>query len=128
MAIKTVKFVPKATSARTEYREIDEKDMAEIQQQMIRWLAVMSEADMSHDEDVRAVREQFWHRRLDALPKGKEGLNTPASFIGGLVNNMIFGEQRDFSSRQMEAIEYISKWMVEIDPEKSFSYRFQLGF
>lgn len=128
MAIKTIKYVPKVTSARTEYREIDPSDMADIQQQLIRWLAFMSELDMSHDEDMRAVREQFWHRRTKALPSGKEGQNTPASFVGGVVNNMIFGTQRDLSSRQMEGIEYISKWMVELDPEHSVSYRFQLGF
>ena len=128
MAIRTIKYVPKATSARTEYREIDPSDLAEIHQQLIRWLAIMSELDMSHDEDMRAVREQFWHRRTKVLPSGKEGMNTPASFIGGIVNNMMFGEQRDISARQMEGIEYISKWMVEIDPEKSVSFRFQIGF
>lgn len=126
--IRTIKYVPKVTSARTEYRELDPKDLSAIHQQLIRWLAFMSEADMSHNEDVRAVREQWWHRRTKSLPSGKEGMNTPASFIGGIVNNMIFGEQRDLSDRQMEGIEYVSKWMAEIDPEKSCSYRFQLGF
>jgi hypothetical protein len=28
----------------------------------------------------------------------------------------------------MDGIEYVSKWLVELDPDKSFSYRFQLGF
>lgn len=128
MAIKTVKFVPKVTSARTEYREIDAQDMADIQQQLIRWLAVMSELDMTHNEDLRAVREQWWHRRTKMLPQGREGQNTPSSFIGGLVNNLIFGEQRDLSDRQMDGIEYVSKWMAEIDSERSHSYRFQIGF
>jgi hypothetical protein len=128
MATKTIKYVPKATSARTEYREVEASDLADIQQQLIRWLAFMSELDMSHDEDMRAVREQFWHRRTKSLPSGKEGMNTPASFIGGIVNNMIFGQQRDLSARQMEGIEYVSKWMAELDPEQSVSYRFQLGF
>lgn len=126
--IVTIKYVPKITSAKTEYREVDAADLSGIQQQLIRWLAVMSEADMSHNEDIRAVREQFWHRRTKNLPSGKEGQNTPASFIGGIVNNMVFGTQRDLSDRQMDGIEYISKWMSEIDPEMSVSYRFQLGF
>lgn len=128
MAIRTIKYIPKVTSARTEYREIDATDLADIHQQLIRWLAVMSELDMTHDEDMRAVREQFWHRRTKSLPSGKEGQNTPASFIGGIVNNMMFGTQRDLSDRQCEGIEYVSKWMAEIDPEKSVSFRFQLGF
>lgn len=128
MAIKTIKYIPKVTSAKTEYREIDPSELAEVHQQLIRWLAIMSEADMSHDEDIRAVREQFWHRRTKSLPSGKEGMNTPASFIGGIVNNMMFGTQRDLSDRQCEGIEYVSKWMAEIDSEKSVSFRFQLGF
>jgi hypothetical protein len=128
MAVKTVKFIPKMTSARTEYREIDAADMAEIQQQLIRWLAYMSELDMTHDEDLRAVREQFWHRRTKMLPQGREGQNTPSSFVGGLVMNLLFGSQRDLTDRQCEAIEYISKWMVELDSQHCHSYRFQLGF
>jgi hypothetical protein len=88
----------------------------------------MSELDMSHDEDLRAVREQFWHRRTKMLPQGREGQNTPASFIGGIVNNMMFGQQRDLTDRQCEGIEYVSKWMAELDPQVSVSLRFQLGF
>jgi hypothetical protein len=128
MAIKTIKFIPKITSARTEYREIEDSDMAEIQQQLIRWSAVINELDMTHNEDLRAVREQWAHRRSKGLPKGREGENTPASFVGGMINNLIFGQQRDLSDRQMEGIETVSKWMSEIDPEHSHSYRFQLGF
>jgi hypothetical protein len=128
MTLRTIKYIPKITSARTEYREIDANDMMDIQQQLIRWLAYMSELDMSHDEDLRAVREQFWHRRTKMLPQGREGQNTPASFIGGIVNNMMFGQQRDLTDRQCEGIEYVSKWMAELDPQVSVSLRFQLGF
>lgn len=128
MATKTIKYIPKVTSAKTEYRELDSADMAQIQEQLIRWLAVMSEMDMTHDEDLRAVREQWWHRRTRSLPMGREGQNTPSSFVGGLLNNLMFGQQRDLTDRQMEGIEYVSKWMAEIDPERSLSYRFQLGF
>lgn len=126
--VRTIKYVPKITSAKTEYREIDAKDLADIHQQLIRWLAVIGELDMTHDEDLRAVREQWAHRRSKSLPRGREGENTPASFVAGIINNMIFGDQRDLSDRQMEGIEYISKWMAEIDPDHSVSYRFQLGF
>jgi hypothetical protein len=128
MTVRTIKYIPKTTSAKTEYREIDASEILEIQQQLIRWLAVMSELDMSHDEDLRAVREQFWHRRTKMLPQGREGQNTPASFIGGIVNNMMFGQQRDLTDRQCEGIEYVSKWMAELDPQVSVSLRFQLGF
>ena len=124
---KIIKYTPKVTSARTEYREIDKDDLADIHQQLIRWLAVISELDMSRNEDLRAVRDQWAHRRTSSLPKGKEGENTPASFIGGIVNNMIFGQQRDLSSKQCDGVEYISKWMAEVDPEGSQSIRFQIG-
>jgi len=70
----------------------------------------------------------IFNNNTKSLPSGKEGMNTPANFIGGIVNNMIFGQQRDLSARQMEGIEYVSKWMAELDPEQSVSYRFQLGF
>lgn len=112
--IKTYSYWPKQTSARTTYAEISEEDMAEIKAELLRWSAMINELDMSHDEDWRAIREQYFHRRRKDLPRGKEGENTPASFIGGMIMNTVYGTQRDFSDRQLEAIESISAAMNQL--------------
>lgn len=124
---RLIKYVPKVTSARTEYREVSIEDMAFIQQELIRWLAVMSEIDMNRDEDSKWVRDQWWHKRTDTLPRGREGQNTPASFVGGLVNNILFGDQRDLTDKQMDAIQNISHVLGQA-LEGCSTIVFQIGF
>lgn len=124
---KIIKYIPKITSARTQYREIDPEDMRWLQTELIRWLAIMSELDQNRDEDSRWVREQWWHKRTDTLPKGQCGQNTPASFIGGLVKNLVFGQQRDLSDKQMDAVQWISHVMGGSFADCSET-RFQIGF
>jgi hypothetical protein len=124
---RNIKFIPKTTQARTEYREISVEDMAFIQQELIRWLALMSELDMSRDEDSKWVRDQWWHKRTDTLPKGIEGQNTPASFVGGMVNNLVFGTQRDLTNKQMDAVMNISH-VLGAAVEGCTQITFQIGF
>jgi hypothetical protein len=124
---RVIKFIPKSTGARTEYREIAIEDMAFVQSEMIRWLAIMSELDMARDEDSRWVRDQWWHKRTETLPRGRAGSNTPASFVGGMINNLVFGEQRDLSDKQMDAIQNISHIMANFNDECSI-LTFQIGF
>ena len=56
MVIKVIKYIPKNTSAGTEYREVDEDDKNFILQQAIRALAIMAEYDKrsstDHTDDV----------------------------------------------------------------------------
>jgi hypothetical protein len=124
---RIIKYVPKATGARTEYREISVEDMAFVQSELIRWLSIMSELDMARDPDSKWVRDSWWHKRTDTLPRGKEGQNTPASFTGGLVNNMVFGTQRDITDKQMDAIMNISH-IISQAYESCTSITFQIGF
>lgn len=112
--MKTYNYFPKQTSARTTYCELDPGDLAEIKLEMVKWLARIAELDMTRNEDWRLIREQYFHKRSKILPRGKEGENTPASFIGGTVLNTMFGEQRDLSEPQLEAIEVISLAMSQL--------------
>ena len=124
---RVIKYIPKVTSARTEYREINREDMDFIQSELIRWLALMSEIDMARDEDSKWVRDQWWHKRSDSLPKGQLGQNTPASFTGGMVNNIVFGNQRDLTDKQMDAIQNISHILGQC-VEGCTVVTFQIGF
>jgi hypothetical protein len=124
---RIIKYVPKATAAKTNYREVSIEDMAFIQQELIRWLAIMSELDMKRDPDSKWVRDQWFHKRTDTLPKGELGQNTPASFIGGLINNLVFGTQRDLTEKQMDALQNISHVMGGAF-DTCTSMTFQIGF
>ena len=127
---RIISYFPKQTAAKTEYREINEDDMAWLKTELIRYLSIMAERDLRSDSDNKWILNQFWHARTDKLHKGKYQdkyrQNTPCSLIGGLVNNLIFGNQRDLTDKQMADIEYISMALAtihDIDP-----VRFQLRF
>jgi hypothetical protein len=111
--MKVIKYLPKVTAAKTTYCEIDPKDMAWLQMELIRYLAVCGEQSINRDTDVRAILRSWWVKRVPSLPKGRTGQNSPLSFVAGLLNNIAFGTQRDLSNIQMNAIENISAVMVQ---------------
>lgn len=113
MTIRTIRYMPKCTGAKTTYCEINSKDMAWIQMELIRYLAVCGEQSINRDTDVRAVLRGWWTKRVSSLPKGRTGQNSPLSFVSGLLNNVAFGSQYDLSNIQMTAIENISAVMVQ---------------
>ena len=113
MTIRTIRYLPKITSARTTYVDIDKGDMTWLQTELIRYLSVMGELSVSRNEDVRAVLKTWWEKRTATLPKGIHGQNTPRSFVAGLLNNLMFGSQNNLSTIQMDAIQNITAIMVQ---------------
>ena len=120
---KIIHYTSKTTQARTEYREVNNDDMAWLHQEFIKYLSLMAERDLNPSEDNLWILGQFWHKRTDKLHKGRVGdkyrQNTPCSVIGGLVNNLVFGTQRDLTSKQMEDVEFISMALatfLEVEP------------
>jgi hypothetical protein len=128
--MRVIKYIPKATSARTEYREIDGDDDMWIRTELIRWLALVGELDQTHDEDLRLFRDGWWHRKSKNLSKGHLGPNSPCSVVSGIINNMMFKEtpQRDLTAKQMSDLELISQTLSGIFPNDATGIRFQIGF
>lgn len=126
---QVIKYIPKNTAAGTEYREIHEDDKADILNTLIKVLAQMTELDTQNTEDSTWIRDQWWHKRNKKLHKGQNGLNSPASVIGGIVHNMMYKTppQRDFSSKQMEDLEMIMNGLHAVFPDIP-AYRFQISF
>lgn len=108
---KIIKYIPKHTTAQTNYRTITEEDMTFLQTELVRWTVKMGEISIQRDTDSKWVFNQWWNKRTDTLPKGRNGQNTPASFISGVLANTMFGEQRDLTDKQMDAICNISHIM-----------------
>jgi hypothetical protein len=128
--MRVIKYIPKATSARTEYREIDGDDDLWIRTELIRWLALVGELDQTHDEDLRLFRDGWWHRKSKTLSKGHLGPNSPCSVVSGIINNMMFKPtpQRDLTAKQMSDLELISQTLSGIFPNDATGIRFQIGF
>ena len=121
-----IKYFPKTTTARTTYLELNEEDLAWLKLELMRWLSIMTESATSHDDMWREVLALYWNKKTQSLPKSKLGPNSPATFVAGLINNLIFGDQRDISERQMEAIRDISNNLNQLRDEVD-SIVFQIG-
>lgn len=112
---RNIKYFPKSTSARTTYLELDDDDLAWLKSELIRWLSVMTESATTHNEVWKEILALYWNKRTQSLPKSKDGANSPATFVAGLINNLVFGSQRDISERQMEGIRDISNNLSQLD-------------
>ena len=126
--MKTIKYIPKTSTANTLYREVSPDDLAWVKESVLRSLARMAELGVSHEEDYKLLISDYWRRRRKTLPKRRDGENSPESFIAGLANNLIFGTQRDLTDRQMEGIEQVFSVLSELFPGEFESVRFQMSF
>lgn len=110
--MKEIIYDPKVTSANTQYNKIEQQDMDWLLKELMRYLSMMSELSNNNNEDVKAILRDWYKKRNKLLPKGKNGLNSPESMLGGLLNNLAFGKQNDLSDIQMDAISDISRKMA----------------
>ncbi|CAB4128179.1 hypothetical protein UFOVP109_29 [uncultured Caudovirales phage] len=127
---RRIPYIPKITGARTQYREISPEDHAWLQAQMMRALVKCATLSNTRDEDQRVFRNEYWRKRRANLPRGRTGMNTPESLIGGILDNMLYAEpaQRDFSDKQMDALEDIFNWLSAVWEQDFEEVRFQIGF
>ena len=112
--MKTIEYDPKITNASTQYNKISDTDMAYLQGELVKYLSLMGELSKSRNRDIQNILNQYWRKRSQTLPKGKDGWNTPESFVSGLLNNTMFGTQNDLSDIQMDALTNISSMMENI--------------
>lgn len=128
--IRTIFYTPKVTAARTEYRALNDEDLAWLKTELIKYLANMSERDLNPSEDNQWILNRFWHRRTDKLHKGRVEdtyrQNTPCSFVGGMVNNLVFGTQKDITAKQMEDLEFISQAMATITDSPAIRFQIRI--
>lgn len=109
---KQITYDPKITSARTQYNSISQNDMIWLQSELVKYMALMGElSNVKDNEDVKYAVVGYWRKKSKTLPKGRYGQNSPETFISGLLNNLMFGNQNDLSDIQMDALTNISACM-----------------
>lgn len=109
--IKYLKYEQLYTKANTEYVRFTQEDQSYIISLLVRSLSYIGEMDNSKDKEWKMINKMVLHKPLDNLPKGKHGKNTMISFMSGLINNLMFGTQRNFSTIQLDALEFITNKM-----------------
>ena len=108
MAGKIVQYRIKETGANTMYCEIDAKDANTVITKLVQIQCYMGELSLSPNKEIRAVMK-WWTTSSKELPYNKylRRPNSPQSFVSGVLNNMLFGNQNDFSKTQIENLERI---------------------
>lgn len=115
MKTKTINYVTKNVQKGFAYCDIHPTEMQEILIIMMRWVTQMGELSNSTNKEVKLFINQWWYAVDKKLPKGRNGMNTPCSFISGILTNLLFGVQRDLSTLQMSGIERISEGMANFE-------------
>lgn len=107
--MKTILYDVKQTDANTDYLSIDPADQEIINNNILGILSAISELRLSANKSLIGIYQEWFdnsNKRFLYNSRIKRS-NSPASLLGGCLNNMVFGGQRDFSLRQLEALQEV---------------------
>jgi len=105
---RTITVIPKATSANTQYYDMNADDEAYIYEWLIRFLAELSET-ATHDEE---LKKEWFRRRPEQFPKGKHGPNSISSMLGGIVAAKMINGRHNFTDATLDAVESLFSGMA----------------
>jgi hypothetical protein len=103
MAMTTILFDKKVTSANTTYLDMSDQDKAHIYSKCMSISTYMDELSIHKGKGLKDLMG-WWNKPQKSLPFSKNAgvRNSPRSFIGGIYNNGVEGNQRDISEVQSE--------------------------
>jgi hypothetical protein len=119
-------YIPKITNANTSYREISENDKISLQFELIKYLVKFGELSSSSEADTKWIMQNYWLKKSSLLPRGRNGQNSPYSFISGVLGNIMIGTQKDLTELQCDALEQISR-LVSVSLEGFEEITFQVS-
>lgn len=104
----------KHTTANTDYLYLDADDMATVQITVLGLLTYMTELSISRNKDIRDFTDWFItpDERYHYNKKLKR-YNSPQSYLAGTMNNIQFGNQKDFSLTQLQTIQEIVNFGID---------------
>jgi hypothetical protein len=113
--MQKINYNIKSTSASTDYLTLEPDDMGTVQVTVLGLLTYMTELSISKDKDVRDFTKWFTSsdKRYHYNSKLKR-YNSPQSYLAGTINNIQFGNQKDFSLTQLQTIQDIVNTCVDI--------------
>lgn len=121
---RNIKIHPKATSASTTYYDMNKDDEGYIYQWLMRFMANIAE-EATFDSE---IQREFFKRRPNTFPKGKNGPNSIASMLGGIVSAKLQNPNKNLSEPQLDVVEMIFDQIEKYyanDPDAPKTVRFQ---
>lgn len=113
--MKKIFYDTKTTSANTTYVELSTLDQNEIEGIILTIISYMNELCLSKDKEIRDFTN--WYKRSNKryhYNKKLSRYNSPQSYLGGIINNLHYGNQYNFSLTQLETLQDIINLMVDI--------------
>jgi hypothetical protein len=101
--VRSISYLPKYTTAATQYVELNDEDQAWLVAEINRVILEQGQIHPSN-QDKREFDTLYWRKPAKSLPRGRQGVNTPETFATGLLHNLLYGTQRDFTLTQLESI------------------------
>jgi len=115
MAMTTILYDKKITSANTTYLDISDQDKAHVYSKCMSISTYMDELSIHKSKGLKDLMG-WWNKPQKSLPFSKHAgvRNSPRSFIGGIYNNGVEGNQRDISEVQSEHLANIINMFEQI--------------
>lgn len=108
MQLYKIGYLVKSTRSNNTYVEITKDDENLFLQSILSITHYIGELSLSQDEDVKQFVK--WYRTTDKrFPYSKklDKRNTPETMLCGIINNMLFGNQKNLSLEQLPYYEEI---------------------
>jgi hypothetical protein len=101
--------------------------MATVQITVLGLLTYMTELSISRNKDIRDFTEWFVtsDKRYHYNKKLKR-YNSPQSYLAGTLNNIQFGNQQDFSLTQLQTIQEIVNFSIDVVDAIDADYKINL--
>ena len=110
-----INYTVKHTTANTDYLSLDQYDMEVVQLTVLGLLTYMTELSISKDREIRDFTKWFTSSdKRYPYNKKMSKSNSPQSFLAGTLNNIQFGNQKDFSLLQLQTIQTIVNTCIDI--------------
>ena len=118
MESKIYQYSLKNTSANTDYVDLTTAERTQILKYMRDAMLLMDQ--LIHEPGSHPEAEAYtilWLTRTAELNTGRAGLNSPASIMSGVIYNMCWGGQRDFTLKQLSDIEKCMALVNDVFPD-----------
>jgi hypothetical protein len=117
----------KPTQANTDYLQLSQHDSDSITCEIYSILCYMNELQLSQDKDIKEFTNWFKKpNRNYPYNKKLKKHNSPQSMLAGMLNNIQFGNQQDYSLQQLEYIINILNICIDIIDEIKLTHNINL--
>jgi len=111
----TISYDTKLTSASTQYVTLSKEDQETLIQSIMSLNNWIQEVSISQDKDIRSFIKWFvTSSKKYPYNKNLSKYNSPQSIIAGILNNLLWGTQQDFSLVQLELVQDLNNILIDI--------------